>query len=45
MTELGGVPIKVAIPPILAAKAIPNIIERAKFLSFFVNPSASFISN
>ena len=41
----GGVPIIVAIPPTFAEKAIPNIILSAKFLSFCVNPSSSFINN
>ena len=32
-------------PPAFAPKAIPNIILNAKFLSPFVKPSSSFISN
>src|SRR6056297_3128551 len=43
-TELGGVPITVAMPPAFAENAMPNITQRAKFWSLFVNPSASLIN-
>ena len=44
-TELGGVPITVAIPPALAENAIPSITLRAKFLSSLVKPSSSCIKS
>ena len=44
-TEFGGVPITVAIPPAFAEKAIPSITQSEKFLSAFVKPSSSLISN
>ena len=43
-TELGGVPITVAIPPALAEKAMPSITLSAKFWSFLVKPSSSLIN-
>ena len=43
-TELGGVPITVAIPPAFAENAIPSITLNAKFLSFLVKPSSSLIN-
>ena len=44
ITEFGGVPIRVAIPPEFAENAIPSITLMAKFLSFLVKPSSSVMS-